>query len=135
MSKIIYTTKQRKELLKNKNISRCGKKGITYTKDFKIKVVKQYQEEYLNPQEIFIQAGFDLTVIGKKKPSHCLERWNKIYSKKGFKGLIESSQKRGRPKKTRIKTNKDKIERLKAENIYLKAENDFLVKLRAKKDY
>jgi len=133
MVKKLYTEEQREFLLKNKNVAELGKGVIGYTKEFKIKAVKQYQEEYMNPREIFMKAGFDLEMIGKKKPKSCLERWNKVYTEKGLRGLKESSEKRGRPKKIKDKTDKDKMERLKAENAYLKAENDFLAKLRAKR--
>jgi len=124
MVKKEYTKEQRITLLKNKNVAKLGKGIITYTENFKIKAFKQYNEEYFTPQEIFIQAGFDLNVIGRKKPKNCLERWTK--------GKL-TANKRGRLKKD--KTDKDKIERLEAENAYLKEENDFLVKLRAKRNY
>lgn len=135
MVKKEYTKEERELLLKNNNVSKLGKGVITYTEDFKIKAVKQYQFEYMKPQEIFIQAGFDIEMIGKKKPKNCLERWNKKYTEKGFGGLSGLNKKSGRPKKIVDKSDKDKIERLEAENAYLKAENDFLVKLRAKRNY
>ena len=109
-----------------------------FHKDFKIKAVKQYYEEYLNPQEIFIQADFKLETIGKEIPGYCLGRWKKTYQTKGFNALNTENRGKtkggGRPRKIRDKKDKDKIERLEAENIYLKAENDFLVKLRAKRN-
>ncbi len=134
MVKTTYTQKQRKTLLKNKNVIKVGKGVITYSKDFKIKAAMQYQKEYMTPQEIFIQADFDLNVIGRKKPTDCLEKWGKIYREKGLSGF-NKIERRGRPKKPKDKSDKDRIERLEAENIYLKAENDFLVKLRAKRGY
>lgn len=135
MVKKLYTEEQRKILLKNKNVANLGKGVIGYTKEFKIKAVKQYQEEYMNPQEIFIKAEFDLEMIGRKKPKSCLERWNKVYKEKGLRGLKESNEERGGPKKVKDKTDKSKIERLELEIEYLKAENDFLAKLRAKRNY
>ena len=44
MVKKLYTEEQRKILLKNKNVADLGKGVIGYTKEFKIKAVKQYQE-------------------------------------------------------------------------------------------
>ncbi len=44
MVKKIYTKEQKKSLLKNKNVANCGKGVIMYTKEFKIKAVKQYQD-------------------------------------------------------------------------------------------
>ncbi len=133
MVKKIYTEKQKNILLGNKNVLKCGIGVITYTTDFKKKAVEQYQQEHVTPKEIFIQAGFDLDTIGRKKPKNCLERWNKIYKEKGFDGLSESFESRGRPKKTMDKSDKDRIKRLELEIEYLKAENDFLAKLRAKR--
>ena len=133
MVKKVYTEEQRKILIGNKNVLDCGKGVITYTTDFKIKAVKQYQQRYMKPQDIFIQAGFDLDMIGRKKPKDCLLRWNKTYKEKGFSGLSESFKNRGRPKKTKDKTDEGKIKRLELEIEYLKAENDFLAKLRAKR--
>ena len=133
MVKRTYTKEQRKTLLKNKNVAKLGKGVISYTKAFKIKAVKQYQEEYMTPQEIFREAGFNIGMIGKNKPKNCLERWNKVYKEEGFRGLMEIKEKRGRLKKVKDKSAEDKLERLEAENAYLKAEVVFLVKLRAKK--
>lgn len=127
MVKKIYTNKERAALLKNKNVIKLGKGMITYSEDFKIKAVKQYKHEYLTPQEIFIQAGFDLDIMGRKKPKNCLRRWKKEKKK--------TNKRKGLPKKIKDKSNKDRIERLEAENAYLKEENDFLVKLRAKRNY
>jgi len=138
MSKRIFTKEQIVELSQNKHVKKCSEKSITYNKDFKIKAVKQYYEEYLTPNEIFKQAGFNIEVIGKDKPKSCLGRWKKVYQNGGeviFKQENRGKTKGGgRPRKIRDKTDKDKIERLEAENIYLKAENDFLVKLRAKRN-
>lgn len=133
MSKRIFTREQIEEFLKNKNIKKCSEKSITYSKNFKMTAIKLY-DQGLTSTEIFRQAGFDLNVIGKDKPKECLLRWNKIIKKKGVEGLNESRGRnsRGRPK-TKNLSIKDKIKRLETENAYLKAENDFLAKLRAKR--
>lgn len=110
-------------------------KSITYSKDFKLKAVKLYNQQGLTSTEIFRQEGFDLNLIGKDKPKDCLRRWNKVYRAKGERGLTIETRGRagGRPKKPRDKTEADKIKRLEAEVAYLKAENDFLAELRAKR--
>lgn len=139
MSKRIFTKEQTTGLSKNGNIRKCSNKSITYAKDFKLKAIKQYYDEYLTPNEIFEQAGFDLNTIGRKTPARCLNRWKKVFQNKGVNTLSLENRGRkkggGRPKKVKDKSDKDKIKRLEAENIYLKAENDFLVKLRVKKNY
>lgn len=134
MSKIIFTRDQINKLLKNKNIAKCSEKSISYNNNFKIKAVKLYNEQGLTSSEIFKQAGFDLNLIGKKKPKNCLRDWNKIYKSKGELGLkTETRGKGGGRPKTKNLTDAEKIKWLETENAYLKAENDFLAKLRAKR--
>ena len=133
MSKIIFTEEQVKELLKNPCVAKCSKKSITYNPDFKVRAVKQHKEQFATIKEIFARAGFNLEVLGERRPEKCLERWSKTYKTKGEKKLAE--ERRGRLGRPRIKklTDADRIKRLEAENAYLKAENDFLAKLRAKR--
>jgi transposase-like protein len=136
MSKIIFTSEQIEQLLKNENVTRCSETSISYSKAFKINAVNLYNKQGLSPSEIFKQAGFDLNVIGKKKPKGRMECWNKIYRSKGLNELrVENRGKHIKVKKIKPKvlTDADKIKYLEAEVAYLKAENDFLAKLRAKR--
>lgn len=134
MSKRIFTREQIAKLLKNKNVLRCSKKSITLRNDFKLKAVTEYNEQFLTAKEIFRNAGLDIAIIGKDTPMKCLERWTNIYKVRGPQRLTAERRGRGggRP---RIKglSAKDKIKRLETEVAYLKAENDFLAKLRAKR--
>ncbi len=140
MSKRTFTKEQIGELLKNENVIKCTEKMITYSQAFKRKAVRQYRQECLSVKEIFRQAGFNPETNSSKQPTECLRRWNNIYKADGIDGLVESrrvserdiSKKLGRPK-TKNLTDADKIERLEAQVAYLKAENDFLAKLRAKR--
>ena len=134
MSKRIFSEEQIRELLQNSNVERCSEKSITYHKDFKISAVKKYQEG-LPPLEIFKQAGFNLDIVGREKPSWCLYGWRKVFRDKGAKEL--SIETRGRSKgggrpKTNWSNEKEKIKYLETQVAYLKAENDFLAKLRKK---
>lgn len=132
MSKRIFTKEQIEELLKNENVVRVGK-SIVYSKDFKVKAVELYEQGF-RPQEIFRQAGFDLNVIDKRKPKSLMRDWNRIYRLKGEGGLkTETRGKNGGRPKTKNITDVEKIRYLEAENAYLKAENDFLAKLRAER--
>jgi len=131
----LFTSEQIKALLKNPHVARCSEKVITYSSNFKVQAVKQHRKQYMTVNEIFIKAGFDLEVIGKEIPKKCLERWCKTYKTKGLERLaVDCRGKRstGRPK-TKNVTAADRIRRLEMENAYLKAENDFLAKLRAKR--
>lgn len=133
MSKRIFTTEQIKTLLKNPCIDKCTTKSITYNPDFKASAVRQHKEQYATVKEVFVRAGFDLEVIGLETPKKCLERWCKIYRTKGIERLTQERRgSSGRPRKRKL-SDADRIKRLEAENAYLKAENDFLAKLRAKR--
>ncbi|MNI62211.1 hypothetical protein D3C76_1671400 [compost metagenome] len=39
--------------------------------------------------EIFVKAGFNVDLIGHRKPKACLKRWRDIYAAHGSKGLLE----------------------------------------------
>lgn len=133
MSKRIFTQEQIRELLKNPCVAKCSAKSITYNPDFKASAVRQHKEQYVTVKEIFVRAGFNLELIGQEIPKKCLERWCKIYKTKGVENLTKEGRGRlGRPRTRRL-PDADRIKRLEAENAYLKAENDFLAKLRAKR--
>lgn len=111
------------------------RKQIKYSEEFKIKAVKQY-EDGLTPKTIFVLNGFDMSTITKNIPKHCLSRWNKIYKEYGEQGLREENRGKksiGRPKIPKFKNEKERIDYLELQVAYLKAENDFLIKLRAQK--
>jgi transposase-like protein len=135
MSKRMFTSEQVGELSKNENVVKCSEKSITYSQEFKIKAVGLYDEQYVGSREIFRRAGFDLNVIGNERAEDCLIRWKGIFRKKGALGLAEIRGKngiKGRPKPKHL-TDPEKIKYLEAQVAYLKAENDFLAKLRAKR--
>jgi len=132
MSKRIFSEEQIKELLQNPNVEKCSDKSITYQKDFKILAVKKYLEG-LSSNEIFRQAEFNLDMIGRKTPKYCLRDWRTIFKTKGLQELlIETRGKGGGRPKVNWSTEKEKIKYLETKIAYLKAENDFLAKLRKK---
>ena len=136
MSKRRFSEAQIKELLANPNISRCSDKSISYAKEFKILAVKKYYEEGCSAKMIFNEAGFDIASIGITTPKRNLYCWKKIYKSKGEDRLKAETRGKhnlgGRPK-TKGVSDADRIKRMEIEIAYLKAENDFLVKLRAAK--
>jgi len=134
MSKRTFTKEQIDKMLRNTNVSYCSGRSITYAKDFKLLTIKLY-EQGLTPYEIFRKAGFDLDVVGRHQPKECLRRWLKLFRAKGEDGLSDQRGKTGRSGRPKTKgvTETDKIKRLEAEVAYLKAENNFLAKLRARR--
>lgn len=132
MSKRIFSKEQIEILLQNPNVERCSEKSISYHKDFKVLSIKEYHEG-LPPNEIFRQAKFDIDMIGRKTPKRCLQGWRRIFKDKGIQKLsVETRGKGGGRPKTNWLNEKEKIKYLETENAYLKAENDFLAKLRKK---
>lgn len=138
MSKRMFNEEQIQELTQNKHVLKCSPKAITYCPEFKLRAVKAYEEEGLPPQLIFAKHGFNLALIGNETPRHCLRDWRKIYQAQGKKGLLNDRRGTtkgdggGRPR-TKGLSDREKIEYLEAQVAYLKAEVDFLAKLRAAK--
>ena len=133
MSKRKLTEGQIEKLLNNVNVARCSAKSVSYAKEFKLLAIKQYDNGW-PAVRIFQEAGFDLRLFEDDLPRACLTRWRRKYRTKGDIGLCNDERGRsnrgGRPK-TKGLTDADRIKRLEIENAYLKAENDFLAKLRA----
>lgn len=131
-----FTNEECLELLKNPNVIKCSNKAITYSKKFKLKAVKQYTDEGVSSNEIFRLAGFNSAVIGKDTPKDRISDWKRLCRLYGEEGLVTDRRGRhgngGRPT-TKNLTEKEKLERLEAQVAYLKAENDFLKQLRAKR--
>jgi hypothetical protein len=135
MSKRIFTPEQVTDLLQNPYVTKCSDRSIGYRKDFKIFAIKRYQEGW-SPQQIFREAGFNTAIIGSKTPKWCLKRWLTTFQTKGEIGLKTDSRGQGkgggRPKGIKHLSDKEKLKYLEAQVAYLKAENDFLAKLRKK---
>ena len=125
------------ELLKKDCIAKCSPKSISYSNKFKILAIRQYAKG-MTVRQIFNKVGLVPELIGDYRAKECLRRWRKKLKTKGETGLLideRGSAKgygMGRPK-TKGVTDVDKIKRLKIEVAYLKAKNDFLVKLRAQR--
>jgi hypothetical protein len=134
MSNRIFTAEQVDELRKNPNVSSCSDRSMTYAVAFKVLAVTLCEQGSM-ASEIFRGAGFDLSVVGKDQPQRCLGRWRKLFRTKGEDGLSEQRGKNNRGGRPRIRgvTEGDRIQKLEAEVAYLKLENAFLAKLRAKR--
>lgn len=133
MNKRIFSEDEQNKLSTNHNVLKCSSRSVTYTTKFKIRAVKKY-ELGLTATEIFRNAEFNLDLIGKEIPNDCLRRWRRIVKRKGFSGLSEARGKKkgSRPKKNKMSTT-ERLKYLEAEVKYLKAENSFLVELRARR--
>ena len=115
------TDEQKQILLQNPNVAEITGCIIKYTNDFKEKALSQNRQG-LTPRQIFIDAGFDLKIIGKNAPQICLGNWNhreKVINKNATKYLAKQTKKNAA------------LKAIIEENKYLRAENEFLKKLQA----
>ncbi len=130
-----FTNEEVLELRKNPNVVKCSQKATTYSKDFKLRAVKQYLVENLSCAEIFRLAGFNISVLGRNIPKDRISDWKYIYRTQGETGLSTERRGANSPGRPKIKglSEKENMERLEAEVAYLKAENVFLKQLRAKR--
>lgn len=129
----IFLNNEIDKLNENPYVLSCTENCIIYTYEFKIKVLELHKQG-ISSREIWRRSGFE---IDKWKVNYCkdtVKGWKRIVRTKGVEGLskLRGVNATGRPK-TKGLTDIDKIKRLELQIKYLKAENDFLVKLRAKK--
>jgi transposase-like protein len=133
MSTHIFSSEEMGRLSKNPCVVRCRERSITYTHEFKKRALEQYAQG-ISTKEIWRRAGFDISAWKKDYTKDCLKSWKRIIKKGGLEGLARA-QGAGATGRTKTKglTDADKIKRLELQVKYLKAENDFLAKLRARR--
>ena len=83
MSKIEFTDAQVRKLSKNKWIKNVSNKAITYTDEFKIKLVKECEDYKKFPRDIFRECGIDPDIVGNDRIHNSAKRWRKQYKKIG----------------------------------------------------
>jgi putative transposase len=132
LSKILLSDDAIKKLSKNKWIQSVSEKSITYTDDFKIHFIEEYNNGK-SAIEIFEEAGLEVELLGGiKRIENASYKWRTAYKKDGITGLIDSrKQYSGRPLE-RTLTQAELLQRKEAEIQYLKAEIELLKKLDAK---
>lgn len=132
----IYTEKQITNLKKNPCVFDCTEKTIHYTSEFKKRALDLYMQG-IKAKEIWKQAGFDVRIWKRDYFTLTLKDWRRIVKKCGVEGLSRLGglmYDRGTSNnREEIKINANELKRLELEIKYLKAENAFLAKLRAKR--
>jgi len=100
MSRITFSKEDIERLNQNPYVKRVSEKSITYSDEFK----RMFIEEYLRgstPRTIFIDAGFDVEILGVKRYEQAAARWIKAYNKDGIVGLRDTRRENsGRPSNT-----------------------------------
>lgn len=126
MSKILFTDVQVKKLSKNKWIKNITNKGITYTDEFKYKLVKECENYKKFPQDVFRECGINPEIVGKKRYEQAASRWRKQFKETGeLKDTRKCTS--GRPLEHEL-SDKEKLERAEAKIKLLEAENELLKK-------
>lgn len=133
MAARVFDPETRAKILQNKNVLKVGETQITYSPDFKVKAVRASLVEGKTPLVIFLEAGFDLNLIGRETPRQCLKEWRAVYRQRGEEGLRNDQRGRhaaGRPAEPE-RTVEEKLRRAEARIRYLEKENELLKKLDA----
>lgn len=126
MSNILFTDKDVKKLSKNKYVKKVSNKSITYTNEFKEKVVFETENYKKFPRQVFEECGFDIDVIGSKRIENAAYKWRKKYKQQGE--LKDTRKhKSGRPLKREL-SDTEKLKRAEAKIHLLEAENELLKK-------
>ena len=89
MSKKIFTKKEITILSKNKYVKNVTYKSITYTNEFKLLFISEYNTGKVS-KDIFEHAGFDINTVGLKRIDSASSRWRHKFNTKGILGLEDS---------------------------------------------
>jgi len=128
MSKKLFTEQEIEILNQNKYVKRVGPKGITYTDEMKQYAISESEKGILS-SEIFEKAGFDLSVIGRKRSNSSLARWKSAYQKSGVSGLQDTRKgASGRPLERELSL-EEQLERERAKSKFLEVQLEFQKKL------
>jgi putative transposase len=131
MSKKLFLKEDIEVLKNNKFVESVSSKAITYSEEFKQIFVQDYLK-HIPSRIIFETYGFDTDMLGDDRIRSCVTRWVQKYKESGNIGLVDTrSTNSGRPLKRNL-TLEEEIERLRAHNLLLQAENELLKKLEAR---
>jgi len=129
----IFSSEQIAKLEQNPCVFSCSQRSIHYTYEFKKRALDLYTQG-IKPDEIWKQAGFNISIWKKNYCRYTLKDWRRMVKKRGLESLTkpsgvqaDSGYKRARSPEA------DRIRRLELQIEYLEKENDFLAKLRAKR--
>lgn len=120
-----YTNDQIKKLSQNKYIEFISKDKITFTKEFKILFMKEFNKGKGNLR-IFSELGLDPLLIGKRRIKVCTRNWKKqashdpTFSKNNYHPIHKETDEEKKKKLQNIKYLQKRVNQLEMENEYLK---------------
>ena len=126
MSNILFNDEQQKQLRANHWVKSVTEKSISFTEDFKVYFINEYNLGKL-PKQIFKAAGFDINMLGDKRIEQCTARYKKQNKRiEGFHDTRANNSGRRIGKELSIE---EENELLKKQNIKLQQELEFLKKM------
>ena len=126
MSNILFNDEQQKQLRDNHWVKSVTEKLISFTEDFKIYFINEYNLGKL-PKQIFKDAGFDINMLGDKRIEQCTARYKRQNKRiEGFHDTRTNNSGRRIGKELSID---EENELLKKQNIKLQQELEFLKKM------
>ena len=121
-----YTNTQIDELKKNKYVEDVRKDKITFTREFKILFIKEFNKGKGNLQ-IFAENGLDPLLVGKRRIKVCTRNWKKqakndpTFSRKlGYHHIKKETDEEKKKRLQNIKYLQKRINQLEMENEFLK---------------
>ena len=125
-----FSSEQIEKLRLNPCVFNCTANSVNYTFEFKKRAI-ELSDNGINAKEIWLRSDFDTSWWRNDYFRETIRDWKKIVVQKGVEGLIRLGGIQF--DKGPSLNNSDKVKRLELQVKYLKAENDFLAKLRAKR--
>ena len=126
MSNILFDEEQQKQLRANHWVKSVTEKSISFTDDFKVYFINEYNLGKL-PKQIFKDAGFDINMLGDKRIEQCTARYKRQNKRiEGFHDTRANNSGRRLGKELSID---EENELLKKQNAKLQQELEFLKKM------
>ena len=127
----IISNKQISQLRKNPCVWRVSERSINYTYEFKKRALDLYAQG-IKPEDIWRQAGFNISIWKKHYCKYTLKDWRRLVRKEGLESLTRPSGVQSDNGYKRARSPEaDRVRRLELQVRYLAVENAFLAKLRA----
>lgn len=129
----VFSIEEIARLSRNPCVWSVSERSISYTYEFKKRALDLYFQG-IKPDDIWKQAGFDIRIWKKGYCRYTLKDWRRMLKRGGLESLTRQSGVQADGGYRRAKSpESDRVRRLELKVQYLEAENNFLIKLRAKR--
>lgn len=131
MNRKYFTEEQIEELKKNPYVKKVTEKTVNFTKEFKEHFINEINDGK-GPHRIFVESGINPYILGNKRIDTFSNRIRTKYKNNQPFDDNRGKKSTGRPKKIKKKelSIEEQLDKLKYENLMLKAENELLKKMK-----